>query len=236
MPNLVGDSNNPTVPAVFGEHTASEGVGVFGRSQGGYGVLGESNVNSGVRATSQAGAGVSAYSENHFGVWGLSNKHIGIFALTRSESRPALMAYSDTIGGDIIIGTSRNAGEVFRVLNNGDVNVRGVNLTSDKNSKENFSSVDTLEILDKLASIPIQSWNYKDDTSNERHIGPTAQDFHAVFELNEEDNKHISTVDLQGVALAAIQGLNEKLKAENDELHKKLANLEARLSALEFKG
>lgn len=236
MPNLVGDSNNPTVPAVLGQHTASEGVGVLGRSQSGYGVLGESNVSDGVRATSQAGAGVSAYSENLFGVWGLSNKHIGIFALTRSESRPALMAYSDTIGGDIIIGTSRNAGEVFRVLNNGDVNVRGVNLTTDKNSKENFSSVDTLEILDKLASIPIQSWNYKDDTSNERHIGPTAQDFYGVFELNEEDNKHISTVDLQGVALAAIQGLNEKLKAENDELHKKLANLEARLSALEFKG
>ncbi|WP_242316139.1 tail fiber domain-containing protein, partial [Bacillus cereus group sp. BfR-BA-01355] len=230
-----GDSNNPTVPAVFGEHTASEGVGVLGRSQSGYGVLGESTVSDGVRATSQAGAGVSAYSENLFGVWGLSNKHIGIFALTRAETRPALMAYSDTTGGDIIIGTSRNAGEVFRVLNNGDVNVRGVNLTSDKNSKENFSSVDTLEILDKLASIPIQSWNYKDDTSNERHIGPTAQDFHAVFELNEDDNKHISTVDLQGVALAAIQGLNEKLQTENDELYKKLANLEERLSVLESK-
>lgn len=71
-----------------------------------------------------------------------------------------------------------------------------------------------------------------------RHIGPTAQDFHAVFEVNGDDNIHISSVDAQGVALAAIQGLNEKnekLKAENAQLHTNLVNLEARLSALESK-
>ncbi|CAM3987306.1 hypothetical protein MEZE111188_19330 [Mesobacillus zeae] len=53
------------------------------------------------------------------------------------------------------------------------------------------------------------------------HIGPTTQDFHADFGLNGEDNKHISNVDIQGVALAAIQGLNEKnekIKAGNAKL------------------
>ncbi|MED0962368.1 tail fiber domain-containing protein [Bacillus paramycoides] len=155
--------------------------------------------------------------------------------------------------GPLIYGYNPKRNMVFRVLNSGDVWVArgyftdssinaagnvfadGVMLISDKNAKENFSSVNTLEILGKLASIPIQSGNYKEDPSSVRHIGPTAQDFQATFGLNGDDT-HISSLDLQGVALAAIQGLNEKLKAENDELHAKLARLEERLFALESKG
>ncbi|PGZ46964.1 hypothetical protein COE56_22825 [Bacillus anthracis] len=126
--------------------------------------------------------------------------------------------------------------EVFKVAENGVVSATEFRLSSDKNTKENFSSVNTLEILNKLESMPIQSWSYKDDMSSVRHIGPTAQDFQATFGFNEDDDTHISSIDLQGVALAAIQGLNEKLKAENEELHAKLANLEERLLALESKG
>ncbi|MCQ6563988.1 tail fiber domain-containing protein [Paenibacillus mendelii] len=124
------------------------------------------------------------------------------------------------------------------VVARGDVFSRGVQLTCDKNSKENFSDVSSLQVLDKLASMPIQSWNYKDDPTSVRHIGPTAQDFQTAFGLNGEDDIHISSIDLQGVALGAIQGLNEKnekLMAENAQLHANLAKLEARLSALEAK-
>ena len=46
-------------------------------------------------------------------------------------------------------------------------------------------------------------------------MGPMSQDFHAAFHLNGEDDKHITTVDEGGVALAAIQGLNQKLE-QND--------------------
>jgi hypothetical protein len=42
-------------------------------------------------------------------------------------------------------------------------------------------------------------------------------------------------IDAQGVALAAIQGLNEKLNVENTQLRANLTNLEARLAALESK-
>ena len=45
-----------------------------------------------------------------------------------------------------------------------------------------------------------------------------AQDFHAAFGLNGADDKHISTVDEGGVALAAIQGLNQKVESENSTL------------------
>jgi hypothetical protein len=55
-----------------------------------------------------------------------------------------------------------------------------------------------------------------------------AQDFHAAFGLGTDD-KHIATVDADGVALAAIQGLNQKLEEKNA----RIAELERRLEILE---
>ena len=73
-----------------------------------------------------------------------------------------------------------------------------------------------------------------------KHIGPYAEDFHAAFGLHGESNRTISSQDLDGVALAAIQGLNLKLEekqAEIDSLKKefteRFASLEQRLLAME---
>jgi hypothetical protein len=80
-------------------------------------------------------------------------------------------------------------------------------------------------------------------------MGPTAQDFYAVFGLGEDD-EYISSVDADGVALAAIQGLyqivrdkdaqieaqQQRIKEMDAELaaqRNQLASLEARLSAVE---
>src|SRR5262249_27589143 len=81
--------------------------------------------------------------------------------------------------------------------------------SSDRNAKENFRPLDSREVLSKVAALPLTRWNYKDDTGSE-HIGPMAQDFYAAFKVGPDD-KHIATIDEGGVALAAIQGLNEKL-------------------------
>ena len=102
-------------------------------------------------------------------------------------------------------------------------------------SKKKFLSIDSLSILEKVVRLPISSWNYKTDTNSLRHIGPMAQDFHATFGLNGTDDKHISSVDEQGVALAAIQGLNQKLELENAALKAQFKSLEARLAKLERK-
>ncbi len=113
---------------------------------------------------------------------------------------------------------------------------------SDRAAKENFTPVDGREVLDRLAAIPIQTWNYKSQEAAIRHIGPVAQDFYAAFGVGEDD-KHISTIDADGVALAAIQGLyrlsQEKddqiaqLEKENLALREQLDDLEARMAALE---
>jgi hypothetical protein len=61
-----------------------------------------------------------------------------------------------------------------------------------------------------------------------RHLGPMAQDFHVAFGLGEDD-KHISTVDEEGVALSAIKALQAEVAAKDRELN----SLEARVKALE---
>ena len=87
-------------------------------------------------------------------------------------------------------------------------------LTSDRNAKENFEAVNPREVLEKVVALPLSQWNYKDDDERTRHVGPMAQDFKAAFNLGTDD-KHIATVDADGVALAAIQGLNEKVEARS---------------------
>jgi len=47
---------------------------------------------------------------------------------------------------------------------------------------------------------------------------PTAQKFHAAFGLNGDDDKYIATVDADGVALAAILELNQKVESGQVEM------------------
>jgi len=98
---------------------------------------------------------------------------------------------------------------------------------SDREVKENFKSVDGQEVLKRLEEIPITSWNYKAQRAKVRHIGPTAQDFHAAFGFGES-NRHMTTGNVDGVALAAIKELHEMLreqKAQIDTLKGELGKL-----------
>ncbi len=79
-------------------------------------------------------------------------------------------------------------------------------------------------------------WNYKDDSTSKKHIGPVAQDFQAAFGLNGDDDKHISVVDEGGVAIAAIQGLNEKVDERDATIQRQsaeISELKGRLERLE---
>jgi hypothetical protein len=120
---------------------------------------------------------------------------------------------------------------------------------SDRDSKANFAPVDARDVLAKVAAMPISTWNYKTQDDEIRHMGPMAQDFAAAFAVGEDD-KHISTIDADGVALAAIQGLYlaaqeadreaarqaaeiTGLKGQVAALQQQNASLEARLTSLE---
>jgi hypothetical protein len=45
---------------------------------------------------------------------------------------------------------------------------------SDQAAKENFSPVDGLGVLARLAALPIETWNYKGESPSVRHMGPMA--------------------------------------------------------------
>ncbi len=97
---------------------------------------------------------------------------------------------------------------------------------SDRNMKQDFAPVPAAEVLAKVVALPVQSWDYKAQPG-EKHIGPVAQDFHAAFGLNGADDTHISTVDEGGVALAAIQGLNQKVEEKDATIQQQSAEIEA---------
>lgn len=108
---------------------------------------------------------------------------------------------------------------------------KAFNISSDRNAKENFAPVDAGDVLEKVAALPLTVWNYKGETGT-RHLGPVAQDFHAAFGLGI-GGKHIATVDADGVALAAIQGLNRKLEESVRQKEARIAELEQRLDRIE---
>jgi hypothetical protein len=109
---------------------------------------------------------------------------------------------------------------------------------SDRNAKKNFQPVDTVAVLDKLAAIPVEQWNYNwEQDGDVPNLGPMAQDFKAAFYPGRDD-KGISTLEFDGVELAAIQGLNQKVeaqRAENAELKQEVAELKRLVNQLSTK-
>jgi hypothetical protein len=130
--------------------------------------------------------------------------------------------------GGVHNDNQNNAGggvELMRLTSSG-LTVNGTFVSaSDRNLKENFEPVNSREVLEKVAAMPVSKWNYKADPES-RHLGPMAQDFYAAFGIGPDD-KHITTIDADGVALAAIQGLNQKVESENALLRRQLDHRDA---------
>lgn len=106
---------------------------------------------------------------------------------------------------------------------------------SDRNAKTDFEPVDSGQVLAGVLALPITTWRYRAEAEDVRHLGPMAQDFHAAFGLGGSQ-RSIATVDADGVALAAIQGLHAlieeqrqallQLQHENDSLRQRLQRVE----------
>ena len=111
--------------------------------------------------------------------------------------------------------------------------------TSDKTKKENFRPVDGEEVLKKIRGFELTSWNFiGHDPKEFRHYGPMAQDFFAAFghdsvgQIGTETT--INSGDIAGILMIAVQAL-EKRTAELSEAKAELAELAARLDALELR-
>lgn len=113
---------------------------------------------------------------------------------------------------------------------------------SDAGAKHLFRELSGEDVLERIARMPVTEWSYKAQDASIRHIGPTAQDFHAAFGLGES-TEHIGTLDAGGVALAAVKALEsrsremrvreEMLTAQGDRLARENETLTERNAALE---
>jgi hypothetical protein len=165
-----------------------------------------------------------------------------------SASQTGTFVWSDGSDGDTYLCTSSGAYQFlarasggFTFLTNAGSTV-GAQLAagsgtwaslSDRNVKTNIVPLDDTTVLDKVAALPISRWSYKSERGV-RHVGPMAQDFYAAFGVGEDD-KHITSIDEDGVALAAIKALhveNAQLRVHVNVVDTKNARLLARLAAI----
>jgi hypothetical protein len=122
------------------------------------------------------------------------------------------------IEGDLTVGGTINGGD-------------GDSGDSATVAKTTLDSSSTQNILGRVAQLEISSWNSKPNATNaaSHHISPKAHDFNTAFGFNNSGH-NINLVDEEGVALAAIQALNQKLDekdAQMKTLQKQMADLEA---------
>jgi len=140
--------------------------------------------------------------------------------------------------GKLIFFTSQSNSRKMMLDGSGNLSITGTFAQgSDRNAKTAFEPVNVMGILEQVAKLPVMKWAYTNDASV-KHLGPMAQDFYAAFKVGLDD-MHITTVDEGGVALAAIQGLNEKLNEKDAEIERfkekaaRVDSLEKRLAELE---
>ena len=127
------------------------------------------------------------------------------------------------------------AGEAISTYTGAHLSTGGVwTNNSDSARKTQVEPVDTQAILDKVARLPLSTWQYTAEDATVRHIGPMAQDFHAAFSVGANETS-IATIDADGVALAAIQGLHQLVQEKDAriaELRREMAGMHDELAAL----
>ena len=217
-----------------GGHCATGGGGTLSRASG-YGATvagGEYNIASGGQSTVAGGVGNNASGFYAMVGGGYSNTANGSYSFAAGISANDGGFNNVFIWGDSGGGTATGPNQ-FNVHASGGIILNGVVLhASDRNLKEDFAAVSAREVLDKVLKMPVSTWRFKSEDDTVRHIGPMAQDFKAAFGYGVSD-KHITATDADGVALAAIQGLNLKLEDTRGELAQKqteIDRLEAELA------
>jgi hypothetical protein len=195
----------------------------------------------GNRAKARPGTASGAAGEGCAGVAssGDSDGDNGTFVWADSQAADLVSTgpnqYLVRAGGGIWLGTTSTvdipAGRFINTSTGAHLTTGGTwTNASSRALKTGFADVDAADVLSRVLQLGISTWSYR--ASHEgRHMGPIAEDFHALFGLGGDDAS-ISTVDASGVALAAIQGLNEKLEAERDALAARVEAVDAENAAL----
>jgi hypothetical protein len=209
-------------------YTYGAGDAVYAYGDSGYGVYAETssgptgiygnNFGSGygIKAHSTTGIGLYTSSDSWYALWAQSTNHYAVIG-------------EDSGSG---IGVYGSSGSGWAGYFAGPVSATSYTTSSDRNAKTNIQPIDRKDILDRVSQLPITSWDFKKDLKK-HHVGPMAQDFHAAFGLDGEDDTHINLTDMAGVSLAAIQELSSQMKAKDAQIAELKKELSAQTKALE---
>ncbi len=167
----------------------------------------------------KTGGAASFLFESDGATWNFKSNNAGNFLISR-------------IGTGLTEFTLTTGGTASTMIVGGTIKATDFTPTSSKSLKENFLPLNQREVLDKVLGLPITEWNFINDQSGIRHIGPMAEDFHSAFGTGA-DNKRISLLDTNGVTIAAVQGLYQMVQDRDqqiDALTQRLEQLELKLS------
>ena len=163
--------------------------------------------------------------------WAFASDALGRFTFSLDGTGGPEVAV--TPNGRVIMGPGSDTN--FDLRPNGNLILAGtLTQSSDRNLKTAFEDVDTESVLDKIAKMPITTWQFKKDEPKIRHMGPTAQDFYQSFELGLNE-RTIAPVDGIGVSLSGIKALNQKVdqlakkQVEINQLQQKLDDQDQRI-------
>ncbi|MBN1782240.1 hypothetical protein JW948_13995 [bacterium] len=165
----------------------------------------------------------------------LSNTAVGDMALlsnTTGIGNTALGHSANVSAGNLSNATAIGLGAVVNASNkvrigNDDVTVIEGKVawtaSSDSTKKENLLAADGEEVLDKISTMWLGSWNFKGpDNLNYRHYGPMAQAFYRAF---GEDgigtcgtDTTICASDIDGINMIAIQALEKRTAEYRDRI------------------
>jgi len=230
-----GDQNTIVAHEAFigsGYANSIASAAAFATIGGGY-----QNTVSGEYATVPGGYGNEASGELSFAA-GYHAEAVNNGSFVWSDHVPGSALVKDTADDQFVV---RASGGTF--VYSSESLTSGVSLAhgsgtwsslSDRNAKTDIAPLDDAAILAKVAALPVSAWRYKTETGV-RHVGPMAQDFYAAFGVGEDD-RHITSIDEDGVALSAIKALaaeNHRLRGENAAIRARGARTDARLAAVE---
>ena len=151
----------------------------------------------------------------------------GLSIRTTNDQNDAIRDFLECQGGGVLRAQFRTNGGLANYSAN-DVNLSDQRLKTDAQPAGNY--------LDKICAIPIKTFLYKDQTDTERNLGVMAQDVDAVApelidhngfgKAPEGESPYLAVyqTDLQYALMKCIQ----ELKAQNDDLRARVAQLEAK--------
>jgi len=245
---FIGGGSNNSIEAVasLGANYAAIGGGAFNRVSGSYASVGGGRLNSvsGEFASIPGGYGNEATGTASFAAGDVAE------ALTEgsfvwSDAASTSLHVKSTVANQFLARASGG----FKFFSSPNM-TSGVSLApgagswsslSDRAAKTNVVPLDDAAVLAKVAALPVSTWSYRTEDARVRHVGPMAQDFYAAFHVGEDD-RHITTIDEDGVALSAIKALyrknaaaqreNGRLKSQLTAVQREVAELAAEVRAL----